>query len=401
MATTDCLGLTIVIPALNEEEAIGSTISRCLEVAPQIRQEGGLSEVEIIVVSDGSTDRTAEIAQGFADVKTIVFEKNRGYGAAIKEGFRQGRGALVGFLDADGTCDPRYFKDMCRVAVERPADVVLGSRMGPESKMPWVRRLGNRFYALLLGILCGRLVNDTASGMRVIRRSVLAELYPLPDGLHFTPAMSSRAILNGLSVVEVPMRYEERVGESKLSVLRDGLRFLRVIVEGVLCYRPERVFLMAFALLGLLAVLLAGYPVEFYLHNQRVEEWMIYRFVGCFLLGGSSFLLLSAAALSDRLVALGSRRREARSFWPALASRLFEGLPLAVMTGAAVLLALLLLAPALGEYVVTRHVSAHWSRVMVGAFFLFMAFHALVTAVMLQVIEIWKRQLSDAEDRAA
>ena len=81
----------------------------------------------------------------------IVFEQNRGYGAAIKEGFRQGRGSLVGFIDADGTCDPRYFAEMCRVALEEEADIVLGSRMGPDSKMPSVRKLGNRLYALLLG----------------------------------------------------------------------------------------------------------------------------------------------------------------------------------------------------------------------------------------------------------
>ena len=70
--------------------------------------------IEIIVVSDGSTDRTVEISQSYDDVKVIVFEKNRGYGAAIKEGFRSGSGTLMGFLDADGTCDPLFFAEMCR-----------------------------------------------------------------------------------------------------------------------------------------------------------------------------------------------------------------------------------------------------------------------------------------------
>lgn len=104
--------LTIVIPALNEEEAIGDTISRCLDKSNYIKQEAGLAGVEVIVVSDGSTDRTVEIARGFSEVKVIEFEQNRGYGAAIKEGWRQGSGTLVGFLDADGTCDPSYFADM-------------------------------------------------------------------------------------------------------------------------------------------------------------------------------------------------------------------------------------------------------------------------------------------------
>ena len=112
--------------------------------------------------------------------------------------------------------------------------------------MPRIRKLGNRIYALILGMLCGRRVTDTASGMRVIRREAINELYPLPDRMHFTPSMSARALLSGMRVVEVPMHYEERIGTSKLSVLGDGVRFLKTILEGVLCYRPERLFLMGF-----------------------------------------------------------------------------------------------------------------------------------------------------------
>ena len=117
--------------------------------------------------------------------------------------------------------------------------------------------------------------------------------------------MSARALLNGLRVVEIPMSYEERIGTSKLSVLKDGFRFLHTIIEGVLCYRPERLFLMFFSAFLLLGLLLAMYPVEYYWHHRRVEEWMIYRFVACFLLGSAGFLLLCAAVLSNRMSALG------------------------------------------------------------------------------------------------
>ena len=140
-------------------------------------------------------------------------------------------------------------------------------------------------------------------------------LYPLPDRLHFTPAMSARALLNGLRIVEIPMRYEERVGTSKLSVLADGFRFLNAIFEGVLCYRPERLFMMVFWLFLLVGVLMALYPVEFYCTHRRVEEWMIYRFIACFLLGSMGFFLLCAAALANRMVVPGpeaARRRLVR-----------------------------------------------------------------------------------------
>ena len=121
------------------------------------------------------------------------------------------------------------------------AAIVLGSRLGGDSEMPWLRRLGNRFFASMLTLFSARRVRDTASGMRVLRRSALPRLMPLPDGLHFTPAMSARAVLSGdLGIVEVGMPYRERAGQSKLKVWRDGLRFLRVIVEETLRHRPGR-----------------------------------------------------------------------------------------------------------------------------------------------------------------
>jgi glycosyltransferase involved in cell wall biosynthesis len=384
--------LTVVIPALNEEEAIASTVTRCLSARGEIKDAAGLDEVEIIVVSDGSTDRTAEIARSFEEVRVIEFEQNRGYGAAIKEGFRQGRGELVGFIDADGTCDPRYFAEMGRVAVENEADVVLGSRLGPTSKMPRIRKLGNRLYALLLGLLCGRKVTDTASGMRVIRRSALGALYPLPDRLHFTPAMSARALLCGMRVVEVPMHYEERIGTSKLSVLKDGVRFLHSILEGVLCYRPERLFLMGFTACLVVGVLLGMFPTEYYLQHRQVQEWMIYRFVACFLLGSVGFLLLCAAVLSSRMATLGPRRRDGDSFWMALAASLFGDRALAAFVAALIAGSLAMLWPGIVEFLTTAKISLHWSRLLVGIFGLFMAVQMLVTWVLIQVVNLWSYQ---------
>lgn len=384
--------LSIVIPALNEEQAIGKTLQSCLDAQDEICRTAGIESVEVIAVSDGSTDRTAEIARGFDDVKVIVFAHNRGYGAAIKEGFRQGSGEWVGFLDADGTCDPRYFGEMCRIARAQGADIVLGSRLGPDSEMPWLRRVGNRLFAFVLGLLCGKFVTDTASGMRVMRRSALDLLYPLPDGLHFTPAMSARALLNGLRVVEVPMKYRERVGTSKLSVVRDGVRFIRVIIEGVLCYRPERVFLSLFALCLFLGLLLSLYPIEFYFRNARLEEWMIYRFLACFLLGAIGFQSVCSAALANRMASLGPERLEAEGFWATLFGKVFSGRLLVSITIVAVVASVLLVWSGIVEYIVSGHVTIHWSRVVVAAFGMLMATQAVVTGLLLKVIDIWKVQ---------
>ncbi|WP_298863345.1 glycosyltransferase family 2 protein [uncultured Gimesia sp.] len=384
--------LTIVIPALNEQEAIGATIDRCLDAREDISHQAGLEGVEIIVVSDGSTDRTVEIAQTYEDIQVVVYEENQGYGAAIKEGWRLGRGDLVGFLDADGTCDPRFFSQLCQTAIAENADVTLGSRLGPDSQMPAIRRTGNRIFAFLLGLLCGRKVTDTASGMRVVCRSALKHLYPLPDGLHFTPAMSARALMNDLRIIEIPMKYEERIGESKLSALWDGIRFLKVIGEGVLCYRPEKIFLAGFSFCMLFILVLAAYPTEFYFQNHRLEEWMIYRFVVCQLVGSFGITLLLASALTNRMAQLSSRREESVGFWSSVVASLFTGKPLGVIVGLFTLLGIGFLWPGIIEFVSSGKITLHWSRLIAGAFTLFTVTQALIFFVLMQVVAIWSSE---------
>jgi glycosyltransferase involved in cell wall biosynthesis len=343
-------------------------------------------------VSDGSTDRTAQIAGQFDDVQVIVFESNRGYGAAIKAGWESGTGELLGFLDADGTCDPLFFADLCRTSIAESADVVLGSRLGPGSKMPRIRRIGNQIYAFLLGMACGNHVTDTASGMRVVRRSSLKWLLPLPDGLHFTPSMSARALLNGLCVVEVPMSYEERIGESKLSVLHDGVRFLQTIFDGVLCYRPEKLLLATFGVCMLTVILLAAYPTEFYLSHRRLEEWMIYRFVVCQLVATTGLLLLNATALTSQMSHFGPRRDTARTFWSSLIGHTLQGWTLAAIVAGVGIAGIAFLWPGLTEFVRTGGVTLHWSRLLAGAFSLFACVQTCIFALLSRVLTVWRQQ---------
>ncbi len=233
--------LSVVIPAYNEEGCIAEIIERVLAI-PQSLAASGVDGLELIVVDDGSNDRTAEIASSYEDVFLIRQPENRGYGAALKTGFSRSKGNLLGFLDADGTYPPEHFPDLCRVALEEDVDLVIGSRMsGTESEMPLVRRIGNLFFANLVSLLSNVRVSDSASGMRVIRREALGKLYPLPDGLNFTPVMSTRATHDDIAWREAPIPYKERVGRSKLSVVRDGTRFLYTILWTALLYNPVRI----------------------------------------------------------------------------------------------------------------------------------------------------------------
>lgn len=387
--------LSIVIPALDEEAAIGETVSRCLAAREHLRRVAGLDAVELIVVSDGSTDRTEEIARGFSDVTVLAFDRNRGYGAAIKCGFAHAEGDLLGFLDADGTCDPQFFAELCVALEKNHADIALGSRMGTGSEMPLVRTAGNLVFAFLLGVLARRSVQDTASGMRVLRRSALGDLYPLPDGLHFTPAMSARVLLEGkLRLTEVPMPYAERVGRSKLSVLRDGARFLRSIVQAAVTYRPARLLLLAAALLGVAAAALGAAPVWLWLRERHLEEWMIYRILLAWLLAVASALVVCAAAVADRIATLAHERPLARSGATWLLGRLFTRRSRWLGSAALLTAALAVTWPGLAQVATSGDVTMHWSRAVLGAL-LVVLFVALGTTTftlnMLELIETQRR----------
>ncbi len=379
--------LTIVIPALNEEDAIGSTIERTLAAREHIVAASPVDAVEVIVVSDGSTDRTAEIAASYDGVKLIEFEHNRGYGAAIKEGFRQGTGDLVSFLDGDGTCDPKFFATLCTAIVKENAAVAIGSRLGAGSEMPRVRRLGNRVYALILSALSNRVVSDTASGMRVIRRSALEQLYPLPDGLHFTPAMSARVLSDDrLQIVERPMAYAERIGESKLHVLRDGVRFLRTILEMTLMWRPTKLFALSACLCLTVMTLLAVHPVEVWLRAGRLGEDMIYRLLFCSLLGSAGVTLLSASVLCENLHRLWTPDVARRSFSAETLDRAysFTGLVIAAVPAVPVLLALI--GPGVWTRITDGYVAIHWSRVVLAGLIAFSIGQMFVTVLVANLI---------------
>ncbi len=233
--------LSIVIPAYNEESGIAEIVQRVLDVKKDLA-DVGVDDLELIVVDDGSRDRTTEIASQIEGVRLIQHPKNKGYGAALKTGFGHARGELIGFLDADGTYPPEYFPQLCQKALNG-VDLVIGSRMaGADSDMPLTRRLGNLFFAGFISLLGRHKITDSASGMRVFKREVLERVYPLPDGLNLTPIMSTRAIHEGVNLAEIPIPYSERVGESKLSVVRDGSIYLQSITWTVLTYNPVRIF---------------------------------------------------------------------------------------------------------------------------------------------------------------
>ena len=362
--------LSVVIPALNEEESIASIIERTLNAENYLKQNSPVTSLEIIVVSDGSTDKTVEIATTYLPkIKLIIFEKNKGYGAAIKQGWSEATGDLLAFIDADGTCDPLFFSNLCNLLNDKNADVVLGCRLNKESKMPFIRRLGNFIFAKLLTFLSSNYVKDTASGMRVVRKSSLKKIYPLPDGLHFTPAMSARALLNAeIIIAEENMPYHEREGESKLSVTKDGIRFLKVILNTAFLYRPQVLFNSISFLFWILTSLIMLEPTLYYFTSKKVSEWMIYRFIIADVLGLAAVVLFSTSYLLKTSVSLSLSDNLINQKNKGWTSKFFESKISSIVGLLMISFGVSIIFGSIVDRIETGQTNEHWSRYIAFSF---------------------------------
>lgn len=387
--------LSIVIPALNEEDSIASIIQRTLNAEEHIVLNSRVKSIEIIVVSDGSTDKTVEIAESFVPkIKLIVFEKNKGYGAAIKTGWSEASGDYLGFLDADGTCEPIFFANLINLIEKDNADVVLGCRLNKDSKMPLIRRVGNFIFAKMLTFLSSNYVKDTASGMRVVKKSSLKDLYPLPDGLHFTPAMSARALLNStIRISEENMPYHEREGESKLSVTKDGVRFLKVILSTAFLYRPQVIINVFSFIFFLTSCLIMLDPVLNYFENKTIADWMIYRFVFAEVFGILAVILFSFSFLLQNAVKM-SLNLDLNNDHPSGFADVFFKSKLSSLIGVALLIVgMLFISSSLLDRLSIGHTNEHWSRYIAFSFFEIVGLLLLATRSSKYVFKLLRARL--------
>ena len=389
--------LLIAIPALNEEESIADIIERSIAARDHIISNTPLTNVDITVVSDGSTDSTVEIASKYLDsIHLIVFEKNKGYGAAIKEAWNQSDAELLSFLDADGTCDPLFFTDLCNLILETDSDIVLGSRLNKNSEMPLIRWIGNSIFAFLLSFLSSKKIKDTASGMRVVHRKSLPDIMPLPDGLHFTPAMSARAVLHeDLLIEEIDMPYREREGESKLSVWKDGIRFLKVILESSFLYRPDRILEVLSFIVLIIGVSILVLPTVHYIINGSLEEWMIYRLITGNLLGILFLILLIGAYLSKRIIRITLlKNQQPGSIETGLIYHFFSSNYPIILAIIISFLGIYLIKDSLLDRLTSGNTDEHWSRYITMSFFLSSAFLLLVSKIIDYILNLVQDRVS-------
>lgn len=365
--------LSIVIPAFNEEAAIGKTVRSCLEARARIQAEAGLDAVDVIVVDDGSSDRTAAIVREIPDAQLVQHGVNKGYGVAIKTGFAAARGELLSFLDADGTCDPLLLGRLAKTLVEQQADVVSGNRLAPGNHMPPIRRLGNRMFATMINVVAPQHVTDLASGMRVMRRDALPKLAPLPDGMHFTPAMSAKAVFDqSLKLVEVPIPYAERIGTSKLSVLKDGQRFLRVLGEIALSYRPFAFFGAPGLLCLVIGALYSIQPIRHLVDTGTLPADAIYRVFTIVVLTVTGITLLGTGLVAEAATAILHGRRGPPHALHRICDAILLSHPftLGTLSGIA---AIVLNRHAIATYLEYRRIDDPWIHIAVGGLLVLLA----------------------------
>jgi len=233
--------LSIVIPVRNERQQIGLLVRRLRETAG--------SSAEIIVVDDGSTDRSGEEAAQ-AGTRVLRHPYPIGNGAAIKRGIRAARGERILFLDGDGQHDPADIPKF--LALADRYDLVVGSRrFRDQAGLP--RALANWVYNRLASYVTEQRVEDLTSGFRLLRREdVLPFLSILPNRFSTPTTLTMAYLRSGRSIGYVPVRAGKRSGKSKLVLWEDGIRFLLIILKIATLYAPLRIFLpVSLGFLGL------------------------------------------------------------------------------------------------------------------------------------------------------
>jgi glycosyltransferase involved in cell wall biosynthesis len=242
--------VSVLIPAYNEEHAIEAVLKhiKTIMAASSIRYE-------VIVIDDGSQDRTAMLAEQQKNVVVLKHSHNRGYGAAIKTGIRHARYEIVCITDADGTYPNERIPEITKLLAEKGCDMVVGARTGAQVEIPLMRRPAKWLIGKLASMVADETIPDINSGLRAIKRSAVLRFWDiLPDGFSFTTTITLCLLTNDCTVNYVPIDYYQRVGTSKIRPIHDTLNFIRLVLRIGLYFAPMKIFLPLSGILMAMAV---------------------------------------------------------------------------------------------------------------------------------------------------
>lgn len=242
------MDLSIVIPAKNEADSLATLLPKIQKLYP---------DAELIVVDDGSSDGTGDIARENGAV-CIRHHFSLGNGAAIKSGARAAHGKTLIFLDGDGQHNP---DDIGKLLSRKNEgfDMVIGARDN-KSQASFARLLANKAYNKFASLMTGRIIMDLTSGFRAVNaRKFKRFLYLLPNGFSYPTTITMAFFRSGFQVDYVPITALPRAGNSNISILRDGIKFLIIIMKIGALFSPMRLFLPISMMLFLLGGFYYGY----------------------------------------------------------------------------------------------------------------------------------------------
>lgn len=266
--------VSVVLPARNEAGAIAGVIEKVISILPL---------AEVIVVDDGSSDDTAELAR-HAGAIVVSHPYSKGNGAAIKTGARVAKGDILVFMDADGQHDPTYIPCLLD-KIDEGYDLVVGARQAG-SQASIGRGVANLFYNKLASFMTNHKVEDLTSGFRAVRATLFRDfLYLLPNGFSY-PTTSTMAFFRaGYSIAYIPIHTSTRIGKSHIRPVRDGVRFFLIIFKIGTLFSPLKLFLPLSMAMFFLASFWYGYTYFLYGKFTNMSALLYTGSVMVFLMG--------------------------------------------------------------------------------------------------------------------
>lgn len=259
--------LSVLIPAYNEEESIQDTVKRVKKTLP---------DAEVIVINDGSNDRTGKILEKIEGIKVITNYYNLGYGASLKKGLKEASGDWVAITDADGTYP---IEDLPKLLKSVPSvDMAVGSRTGKNVHIPFFRKPAKWMIGVLANFMSGKKIPDLNSGLRVFNKQKALEFIKLyPSGFSFTTTITLAFLTNDYTIEYLPIDYFKRKGKSTISPIKDFVGFITLIFRIILNFKPLKFFLAPGILLMLAGI---GYGVwQVFSLPQGLGEFPVLLFI--------------------------------------------------------------------------------------------------------------------------
>jgi glycosyltransferase involved in cell wall biosynthesis len=286
--------ISVILPAYNEEEAIGRVID---DVNAVMKQQG--YDFEIIVVDDASTDRTPEIAKS-RGIMLLQHGINKGVGAARKTGIFKCSGEIIVMLDSDGTYPAKSIPDLLKYIPEY--DQVIGSRTSEQGAFRMLRQPVKWAMFKLASFLAKQKIPDLNSGLRALKKDILLKyLYLIPNGFSCVSTMTLSFLCNGHSIKYIPVEYYKRIGRSKFKIFGDTRDFLFTIIRIAMYFNPLRVFLLLSLLLFAAGGLKIAHSVFFSpVHHMQEADTAILL---------SAVIILTLGLLADLIVTQAKGRK--------------------------------------------------------------------------------------------